>query len=186
MHAYIISWKMKGFYKDYWCNRGCAMIFACMHMFISPLAFWFILWFAVTCCPGNGHSRCCVAWLGTIQVSCLVFAYCLYLQLGFLVMWQWGHLQFCSLCSCVLHIFKLLVVLSLVLAYALVLYMVVFHGLQGVTWGHLYLQTIPLLAPVSTMGKLCLVMVTVQGAPPPYHTSCLCLPYYPSHPYPYL
>jgi len=53
----------------------------------------------------------------------------------FLVMWQWAHLRFCSLCSCVLHIFVSLVVLSLILAYALVLCLVVFHGLQGLHRG---------------------------------------------------
>jgi len=38
-------------------------------------------------------------------------------------------------------------------------------GYIGYTGGHLYLWTAPLLAPVSTMGKLCLVVVMVQGAP---------------------
>ena len=49
--------------------------------------------------------------------------------------WQWAHLRFCSLYSCVLHIFVSLVVLSLILAYALVLSLVVFHGLQGLHRG---------------------------------------------------
>jgi len=36
------------------------------------------------------------------------------------------------------------------------------YGLRG---GHLYLWSIPLLAPVSTVGKPRLVVVAVQGAP---------------------
>ena len=35
-----------------------------------------------------------------------------------------------------------------------------------VTQGHLYMWRTPLLAPVSTVGKTRLVVVTVQGAPP--------------------
>ena len=43
-----------------------------------------------------------------------------------------------------------------------------------VTRGHLYLWLMPLLAPVSTVGKSRLVVVAVQGAPPItryYHTT---------------
>ena len=34
-----------------------------------------------------------------------------------------------------------------------------------VSWGHLYLWSTPFLALVSTVGKPCLVVVMVQGAP---------------------
>jgi len=34
-----------------------------------------------------------------------------------------------------------------------------------IPWGHLYLWHVPLLAPDSTVGKMRLVVVAVQGAP---------------------
>ena len=105
------------------------------------------------CCPGYGCSQCCVVWLGTIWLSCLIFAHCLCSRLDFfLVTWQWAHLRFCSLCSCVLHICITGFIVS-GLAYALVLYMVVFHRFTRLRGGHLYLWATPLLALVFNRGK---------------------------------
>ena len=76
-----------------------------------------------------------------------------------------ARLQFYSLCFCILHIFMLLVILSLFLAYALVLLCGVPLVTKDFTGGICTCRLHPSLPWVSAVGKLRLVVVAVQGAP---------------------
>ena len=72
------------------------------------------------------------------NVGCVMIFICMHvfrIDFFFLVTWQWAHLQFCSHYSFVLHVFNLLNILSLIMANALVLYMVLFHRFTRVAWG---------------------------------------------------
>ena len=76
-----------------------------------------------------------------------------------------ARLQLYSLCLYILHIFVLLVILSLFLAYALVLLCAVPLVTKDFTGGICTCRLHPSLPWVSAVGKLRLAVVAVQGAP---------------------